>query len=247
MKFSLGPVSWSLANTDGSIYKSVKSKLLQSLEKDIPSLAEVPTNSTLIYDGMCVIQQLPSGLDTFGTISDFVLRRITRNNASDAMFITDQYFETSIKGEERERRASTGQIRITASRCDQPAPKQFKKYLAVGANKTELLEFLVKDWTHPRHAPVLREKTIYFTLKDEAYEISITDNEIQSVHVPQLCLKQEEADTKMFLAANFACSRGCQSITIHTVDSDVAILACYYARILSKPLYRLVLAGLKGF
>ena len=237
MKFSLGPVSWSLANTDGSIYKSVKSKLLQSLEKDIPSLAEVPTNSTLIYDGMCVIQQLPSSLDTFGTISDFVLRRITRNNASDVMFITDQYFETSIKGRERERRAITGQIRITASRCDQPAPKQFKKYLAVGANKTELLEFLVKDWAHPRHAPVLREKTIYFTLKDEAYEISITDNEIQSVHVPQLCSKQEEADTKMFLAANFACSRGCQSITIHTVDSDVAILACYYARILSKPLY----------
>ena len=209
MKFSLGPVSWSLANTDGSIYKSVKSKLLQSLEKDIPSLAEVPTNSTLIYDGMCVIQQLPSGLDTFGTISDFVLGRITRNNASDVMFITDQYFETSIKGGERERRASTGQIRITASRCDQPAPKQFKKYLAVGANKTELLEFLVKAWTHPRHAPVLREKTIYFSLKDEAYEISITDNRVS----PWL------------------------SKYNYSHRNDVAILACYYARILSKPLY----------
>ena len=96
--FSLRPVSWSLANTDGSMYKSVKS------------------------------------------------------NASNVMFITDQYFETSIKGGERERRASTGQIQITASRCDQPAPKQFKNYLAVGANKTELLEFLVKDWTHPRHS-----------------------------------------------------------------------------------------------
>ena len=153
------------------------------------------------------------------------------------MFITDQYFETSIKGGERERRASTGQIRITAGRCDQPAPKQFKKYLAVGANKTELLEFLVKDWRHPRHAPVLREKTIYFTLKYEAYEISLTDNEIQCVQIPQLCSKQEEADTKMFLAVNFACSCGCRSITIHTVDSDVAILAYYYARILSKPLY----------
>lgn len=166
LKFSLGPVSWSLANVDGSIYKSVKSKLLQSLEKEIPSLEEVPTNSTFIYDGMCIIQQLPCGLNTFGTIYDFVLRKIVKNNATDVMFITDQYFEISVKGGERNRSAITGQIRITAKRCDQPAPKQFKKYLAVGANKTELLEFLVKYWTHQRHISEFRGKTIYFTLKD---------------------------------------------------------------------------------
>ena len=41
LEASLGPISWSLTNTDGSIYKSVKSKLLQSLEKDIPTMEEV--------------------------------------------------------------------------------------------------------------------------------------------------------------------------------------------------------------
>ena len=56
LEFSLGPISWSLANTDGSIYKSVKSKLLQSSEKDIPTMEEVPANSSLIFDGLCVIQ-----------------------------------------------------------------------------------------------------------------------------------------------------------------------------------------------
>ena len=238
LKFSLGPISWSLANTDGSIYKSVKSKLLQAVEKEIPSLEEIPSNSTMIYDGMCVIQQLPNQLNTFGVVSDFVLRRITSNSAKEVMFIADQYLETSIKGGERERRATTGQIRITATRCDQPAPKQFKKYLAVGANKTELLEFLVKDWTHPRHVELIRGKCIYFTLKSEAYKIHLNDNQIQSISIPELCSSQEEADTKIFLAANYSNIHfPRQTVTIHTVDSDVAILACYYASILANRLY----------
>ena len=46
----------------------MKLKLRQSLEKEIPTMEEVPANSSLIFDGLCVIQQLLKGLDTFGTI-----------------------------------------------------------------------------------------------------------------------------------------------------------------------------------
>ena len=116
LEFSLGPISWSLANTDGSIYKSVKSKLIQSLEKDIPIMEKVSANNSLIFDGLCVIQQLLKGLDTFGTISEFILKRIISNNAKEVMFVSDQYFEASIKGGERERRAATSQIRVTPNR-----------------------------------------------------------------------------------------------------------------------------------
>ena len=49
------------------------------------------------------------------------------------------------KGGERDKRASTGQIRINASKQDQTAPQHFKKYLSTGANKTELLQFLLND------------------------------------------------------------------------------------------------------
>ena len=58
-------------------------------------------------------------------------------------FVTDQYFEMPIKGGERDKRASTGQIRITASRQDQTAPKQFRKYPSVGANKTKQLSIFI--------------------------------------------------------------------------------------------------------
>ena len=49
----------------------------------------------------------------------------------------------------------------------------------------------------------------------------------QPVH--QLLQNQEEADTKVFLAAKFAPETGCRDAVIFTVDSDVAILACYFA------------------
>ena len=55
------------------------------------------------------------------------------------MFVTGQYFEVFIKGGERNKIASTGQIQITASRKDQTTPTQFQKHVLVGANKTKLL------------------------------------------------------------------------------------------------------------
>ena len=71
-------------------------------------------------------------------------------------------------------------------------------------------------------------------MKDEVFKISVQDERIECLRTPQLSSKQEEADTKMFLAANYACNRGVQSVIIHTVDSGVAILACYYAPIIES-------------
>ena len=38
----------------------------------------------------------------------------------------------------------------------------------------------------------------------------------------------------MFLKANYACNCGFWSVTIHKVDSDVAVLACYYAPVIES-------------
>ena len=65
-------------------------------------------------------------------------------------------------------------------------------------------------------------------MKDDGFKTSVQD-EIECLKTPQLSSNQEETDAKMFLAANYASNRGVKSVTIHTVDSDVAILACYYA------------------
>ena len=110
LQYSLGPIAWALATPNGSIYKSVKSKLLNALEDKIQVLDTIPPKATRVYDGMCVIQQLSSALETFGTLSEYVLKRITANGSPHVFFVTDQYWKQSIKSCERNQRANTGSI-----------------------------------------------------------------------------------------------------------------------------------------
>ena len=71
-------------------------------------------------------------------------------------------------------------------------------------------------------------------MKDEGFKISVQDERKECLRTPKLSSKQEEADTKMFLAANYACSRGVESVTIKLMDSYVAIQVCCYAPIIES-------------
>ena len=82
LQYSLGPVVWSLATPNGTVFKTVKSKLLTSLENKINLVDQLPPNTPRIYDRMCILQQLLNGLETFGEVSEFVLRRITSNDST---------------------------------------------------------------------------------------------------------------------------------------------------------------------
>ena len=64
-------------------------------------------------------------------------------------------------------------------------------------------------------------------MKDKGFKITCTDETIECHQEPELSSKQEEADTKVFLAARFGQDLGCRDVGLFTVDSDVAILACY--------------------
>ena len=46
---------------------------------------------------------------------------------------------------------------------------------------------------------------------------------------------QGEANTKMFLAAQFAIKFGLVKVNIITIDTDVAVLAIYYRSVLKSP------------
>ena len=60
----------------GSLCKSVKSTLVDLLENRIPTVPSFPSNATLIFDGMVILQKLSLELKTFGEISDYILQRI---------------------------------------------------------------------------------------------------------------------------------------------------------------------------
>ena len=118
------------------------------LEDRIPVLGTIPPKAARIYDGMCIIQQLPTGLETFGDLSESVLKRITSNDSSHIFFVNDQFWKHFIKSCERNNiRANTGSICVNVIRHEQKLPEQMKKYLSAGENKEELAELLLKDWS----------------------------------------------------------------------------------------------------
>jgi len=55
-QYSLGPFPWSLASVDGSLCKTVKSKLLETLIEGVKPTD--PPTAALIVDGMAVLQAM---------------------------------------------------------------------------------------------------------------------------------------------------------------------------------------------
>ena len=148
--------------------KQISQSCFTSWKRRFPHLEEIPNQSARACDRMCLIQQSPTGLGTFGQLSDYILKRITSNPSKLIFFITGQYWEISIKGGEQDKRSKGGTKRIIPTREDQKLPTQMKKFLALGTNKTELIKFLLKDWrTGNRHLNTLRNKTIYFSCGDQ--------------------------------------------------------------------------------
>ena len=124
----------------------MKSKLLNAIEERIETSDKIPSKSARIYDGMCIMHQLPKYLETFGGLPSHVLKTITSNDSDHVFFITDQYWKDSTKSCERNRRANTESILLTAASLEQKLPKQMKRYLSIDANREELIDFLLNDW-----------------------------------------------------------------------------------------------------
>ena len=91
------PLPLSLANANGTLSKTVKSKLFSGLSKSIPQVTLLLKNTVSIFGGMVLFQKLPSTLVTFGDIDDYLLQKIYKNPSRIAFFATDFYMPFSIK------------------------------------------------------------------------------------------------------------------------------------------------------
>ena len=171
---------------------------------------------------MVLFQKLPHDLVTFGDISDYILNKIMQGSCRICFFVTDYYLENSIKSLERKGRSSIGVLRMTVSRRNQVKPKQFQKFLRLPENKTDLVKFLINEWSsNIRHSDVLEGKEVYITIQEQTFCISCSNNSISKVPVRALSSQQEEADTKIFLCAQFAFQLGSEQVNVATIDTDV--------------------------
>ena len=82
LKYELSSQPLALSNQDGSMRKTVKSKLFASLSASIDQVTTSPVNTPKIYDGMVLLHKLPPNLSTFGEVSDFILKKLLSGTCS---------------------------------------------------------------------------------------------------------------------------------------------------------------------
>ena len=75
-KYSLGPLPWSLASVDGSLCRTVKSKLLETLIEGVEPAEDVPSSAALIVDGMAVLQVMKEIPATFEELAISVFHSV---------------------------------------------------------------------------------------------------------------------------------------------------------------------------
>ena len=110
----LGPSPWALATSAGTLRKTNKAVLGNTLEK-LSQIADIiPSKSVCIIDAMSIVQKTKGGHTTFEELSAALFRRMLIEGGTSERIdvIFDVYREKSIKNIEREKRGANESLRF---------------------------------------------------------------------------------------------------------------------------------------
>ena len=103
LRHLLGIFAWSLClvtcNTR-SMHLQVSAVKVAECNRRIETVDEIPCKSAIIYDGTCILHQVPKCLETFRDLSSYLLKMITSNDSDHVFFC----------------KASTGRIQSKAAK-----------------------------------------------------------------------------------------------------------------------------------
>ena len=208
-------------STGGKMRLGVKADLLSCLESDLlenNANNSAPVADATILDGAAVVQMLNPGTSrTFQEYGErvfapYIYAQLEKSSRIDLVW--DVYLPDSLKASTREKRGKGTRKRTAPSTV---MPKNWKDFLRVNENKTELFAFLSRQTVH---LSVAEGKEIYAT--DGSGVLCSPAGSYLARLAP---CSQEEADTRLLLHVADAVQKGCKKVTIHTVDTDVVVLA----------------------
>lgn len=200
-------------STGGKLQLGVKADLLHCLEKDLPGETGVP-----VVDAAAVVQMLNPGTSkTFQEYADavfvpYISAQLEKTNRVDIVW--DIYLPDSLKSTTREKRGKGIRKRVASSTL---MPKNWKDFLHVDDNKTELFSFLSQESTR---LPIADGKEVYAT---HGREVLCSPEESDLTNLAPC--SQDEADTRLLLHVAGAVQKGSKKVTICTVDTDVVVVA----------------------
>ena len=130
--------------------------------------------------------------------------------------VWDVYLPESLKADTRRKRGRGVRRRVEAASA---IPSNWKEFLRIDDNKTELFAFLGQNI-----ADISTSKQIITT---HHRDVICTNHQDVSGLAP---CTHEEADTRMLLHVEHAVHCGFNEVSIHTVDTDLVVLAISLAQ-----------------
>lgn len=229
LMYSLRPYPHPLATNEGDLVKTVKAKLLHTIEEEVKDgSVELPVgDKAYILDAMAILQTLSVLPATFGELAKDLLVKIVNmavfSNCSRLDFVCDRYPSQSIKNLERDRRAIGGTHVIRLYSEQQRVPRQWKKFMSSGENKEELMKFIFISWrkADPR---LLKGVEVFLAHENKCHKLIESEGVITCSEIEELFCDHEEADTRMIAHARHA-AQSYHSVIIKSPDTDVFLIA----------------------
>jgi len=144
----------------------------------------------------------------------------------------------SIKDHEHAERGDS----LTAYKITVPSqrrPVDFNRALLSSKFKTELLNFLIQEWTCPEYASLLEGHTVYYAVGQCCFIYTAEHGQVQRHQVHELERGHEEADTRLLFHAQYLSqldSEAPKVIVVRSNDTDVFVLLIHHAtQINAKP------------
>ena len=230
LEYPLCTVPLSLANADGSIRKTTKSKLLSKLVENVEvdinyRRGNLPIKSSVsayIVDLMAGIRQLNSIPETYHDLTMRYLETIPVGYQR-VDIVADSYKESSIKSLERNKRGISNPIKIRSPKSK--IPKPFSIILNNGKNKSRMIELMCEVIVENKSEclAMLGCKELYFSGENVCKRVTAESVTVKS----ELCSNQEEADTKLILHCQHALNKSPDNIVIvrsPSGDIDIIVL-----------------------
>ena len=229
-EYPFTPVPLTLAQIDGSINKTDKSKLMHNFEDHYTETRPPPLGHVYMQDALFLLQALVNCPETFGAIAKVILMRLCKVTSSEIHFVCDTYPPGSIKDIERACRAEgeVSDLRVTGA--DQRRPKDFSKLLRSSIFKTSFTEFLSEEWKRDTYAEILGNKTIIMGLEKVCYCFRVGENDsIIWYRVEGLDCNHEEADTRLTLHLAYVVEHArLPDVVIRGNDTYVLVILLYH-------------------
>ena len=229
LKFSLRPYPHPLATNEGDLVKTVKAKLLNTIEDEVQGgSVDLPDgDKAYILDAMAILQTLSVLPATFGELATDLLVKIVNiavfSNSGRVDFVCDRYPSQSIKNLERDKRAVGGTHVVRIYSEQQRVPRQWKKFMSSGENKEELMKFIFNT-CRKADPQLLKGVEVFVAHEDKCHKLIASEDEITCIEIEELSCDHEEADTRMIAHARHA-SQSYPNVIVKSPDADVFVIA----------------------